>query len=350
MDACKLSLSILSFGESGMEFISGQFQGSLDEDYITLIGNFYSNVLGAAEESNGLFGPLPVAYKYDILLFLYAFNAYDPNLTDERVIKRNHMTRATMLIFFPTNLDAIFSNQRKNIRNIIENWVDLNIKNDIRKLGIKEILKLKKKIESQIILEIKNSSLDLTTNNDLIKISGKNFQLLNTISTLNELDFELRFVANSKKLRQIIKKSIFLENMDIVDDYKNNDEKSCYKLNKINILEHNSSSISKLSYNFIKGRYDGILIFFTNKNNAAENDYLHEFLKLIVKDAPKRSVISICLDIEEKIGEFLDKTSIANLLAEESDRSISLVYLKDKNNSIEIALIDFIEKIISKVH
>lgn len=347
MNLEKIALSLLSFGETGMELITSQEVENIDEDHVSMIGNFYSNVLGAAEQSSGLFGPLPIAYRYDLLLFMYAFNAFDPNLRDERVIKNNNMTRASILLFFPTPFDSVFSNQRKIVSTIIEQWTTSYAKSDIRKATLERLNELKEKLLTQIITY--TTSLDFKTEKmtNLLKIMGKNFFLLETISHLYQKKLTIRFISNSYRLQPVLKRAVLNETIDNLVSYSNNNNHLTFNLKGTIIEVICLEQPMKTGNQEIKGSYDGIFLFYDFYENAANNESFTALVQKIIDYAPKQAKITYCYETTITNEIDLQNSKIFSLLSSQRDRSISLIDINSKNSSLEIAVIEFIGKIIS---
>jgi hypothetical protein len=347
MNLDKLAISLLSFGETGMELISSQEVDGIDMDHVSMIGNFYSNVLGAADQLTGLFGPLPVAYRYDLLVFLYAFNAFDPNLKDERVIRNNSITRASLLIFFPTNFDNIFSNQKKNFSNIIDQWAKLFTTNDIRKVKIDKLNNLKENLMIQVVNYTNNTNFSLNSKANLVKIIGKHIFFLETISFLYQKTTYVKFLSNSEKLELILKRSIFLENIDNILEFSNSSNILQFNLHNTTISLNKLPKDEKNIFHALKNSFNGIFLFFEIDEKAANSDFFISLTEKILNFSPKDTMITFCTQIDRNSVFQIEKSSIPFLLSNQINRSISLVDLNSKNLSLELALIDFFEKMIS---
>ena len=343
----KITLSLLSFGETGMEVITSQDVEGIDLDHVGMIGNFYSNVLGAAEQSTGLFGPLPIAYRYDLLLFLYVFNAYDPNLKDERVIRNKNITRASLIIFFPTVFDSVFSNQRNVFGTIIDQWAKIFLSTDIRKTPINKLNELKEKLVTQIISVTNKIDFKNTEFQNLVKIIGKHFFLLETVAFLYQKPIFVKFITNSNKLNPIIKRSILFENIDFVEEYYKVENILNFNLRNIKVEIITLDPLTKNLITKIKGNYDGIFLFYDFIENAANSNSFNVIVKNILDYSPKNSKIMYCIESSLSNEFKFESSEIMGFLTNQLDRSISLVDLSSKNSSLEAAVIDFAEKILS---
>ena len=343
----KINLSLLSFGETGMELITSQEVDGIDEDHVGMIGNFYSNVLGAAEQSTGLFGPLPIAYRYDMLLFLYAFNAFDPNLKDERVIKNKNITRSSLLLFFPTIFDSILSNQRKNLNTIIDQWSKPFLTSDIRKTSIEALNQLKEKIITHLLSVTNNIDFKNKDLVNLVKIIGKHFFLMETVAFLYQKPIYIKFLTNTDKLDPILKRSILYENIDTLVDYTKKSDYLSFNLRNTKIEVISFNPIWKNVTQKIRGNYDGIFLFYDLNESAANTDSFTTIVKNILSYSPKHSKITYCIKNNLKTKFKFDESEISTLLHDQRDRSISLVDLNSKSFTLETAVIDFAEKIIS---
>ena len=343
----KIALSLLSFGETGMELISSQDVEGIDFDHVGMIGNFYSNVLGAAEHSTGLFGPLPIAYRYDLLLFLYAFNAFDPNLKDERVINNKNITRASLLLFFPTSFDTIFSSQRKAFTTMIDQWAKPFLTTDIRKASIESLNSLKESLSTHLISVTKKLDINNSKLSSIIKILGKNFFLLETVGNIFQKDISLKFLTNSEKLDPVLKRSILYENIESLVEYSRNLKNFFFTLNKtyieiINVNLDNKSAIHK-----IKNQNNGIFLFYDFYQNAANTETFLEIAKRILEYSSKTSNVTYCIETMPDTKFNIEGEEMIELLSKEQNRSISLVDLSSKSSSLELAMIEFVSKIIS---
>ena len=347
MNIEKISLALLSFGETGMEVITAQDVEGMDIDHVGMLGNFYSNVLGAAEQSKGLFGPLPIAYRYDLLLFLYAFNAYDPNLKDERVIRNNNITRASVLLFFPTSFDSVFSSQRKNISTIFDQWAELFLTFDIRKTSLEKLNQLKEKIIVQIVSVTTKTDFNDAGLKNLVKIIGKHFSLLETVAYLYQKPISIKFLTNSEKLNPIIKRSILYENIDTLVTYSKQKDLLLFALRNIKIEIILLEGTSKNFISQIKGNYHGIFLFYDFIEDAANSESFNLIVKNILDLSPKDAKIMYCIETYLAKDFQFETSEIPSFLANQLDRSISLVDLRSKNSNLEGAIIDFAEKLLS---
>ena len=347
MNIEKISLALLSFGETGMEVVTSQDVDGIDIDHVGMIGNFYSNVLGAAEQSKGLFGPLPVAYRYDLLLFLYAFNAYDPNLKDERVIRNNNITRASILLFFPTSFDSVFSNQRKTFNTIFDQWVEPFFTSDVRKTSLEQLNQLKEKILIQIVSVTTKIDFNNIELKNLVKIIGKHFSFLETVAFLYQKPISIKFLTNSEKLNPIIKRSILFENIDTLMTYSKQKDVLFFALRNIKIEVISFDVSSKNLTSQIKGNYDGIFLFYDFLENAANSEFFSSIVKNILDLAPKNSKITYCIETYLSTEFQFETSKIPGFLTNQLERSISLVDLRSKNSSLEGAVIDFAENLLS---
>ena len=237
MNKKDLRASLLSFGDTGMEFVTGQTTEQLDEDHITMIGNFYANVLGAAEDASGLFGPLPVAYRYDMLLFVFGFTALDSTVKDQRVIASNHQTRSSLLLFFPANLDTQFGQNRTQIKSLLSQWSKKYLTTEIRSVKKSEIEKLVKELVSMMIVDNANKQLSQSEAQNLIKVAGKNFYLLEMLGRSLDKNINIKLFSDNNILSAILRRSLLQENIDIITNFNANGNKSVYNMPYLQVEE-----------------------------------------------------------------------------------------------------------------
>lgn len=346
MERQDLNLSLLSFGDTGMEYVAGQTTDQLDEDHITMLGNFFANVLGAAEDASGLFGPLPVAYRYDLLLFVFGFSSYDSTVKDQRVIDSNHQTRSSLLLFFPAKLDTQFAQNRSQIRSILTQWSQKYLTKEIRSVKRSDLENLVNEIVSMMIVNSSKKELSESEAQNLIKVAGKNFYLLEMLGRSLEKEINIKLFSNNHILGAVLKRSLLQENIDIITSFSSKENKSVYNLPHLQIEEINLGISSNLKS--LKGKNDGIL-FLSDLPTLNELPVYEANISKILNNTAKDSVISLCLGKRNPDTLEINETKVPQILANQSDRTISLVDLRKYNYSIEIALIDFVEKIVSKI-
>jgi hypothetical protein len=348
MDGNDLNISLLSFGDTGMEWVAGQTTDQLDEDHITLIGNFYANVLGAAQNSSGIFGPLPVAYRYDLLLFVFGFTSYDSTVKDQRVIDSNHQTRSSLLLFFPATLDSLLSENRILIRTNLIQWCKAYETAEIRSVKRSDLEKLVSEIVFLITSESSKKEMTHSKAHNLIKVAGRNFFLLETLGKGLKVQIIIKFISVNNSLGVVLRRSILQENIDILLNFNQKNFKTNYYMPHLHIEEIILSNSSIIENKFLKKRQDGVLLltFLPSKN---EKLIFESNISKILNESSRDSVVSICIDKKKKEKSiYLENTTIPQMLAKQTDRTISLVDLTKHNISIETAIIDFIEKIVSK--
>lgn len=346
----ELYLSVLSFGETGMEFIAGQEVENFEQGQTTLIGNFYSNVLGAAEEEVGLFGPLPVAYRYDLLLFLFVFNSYDPTLTDERVKNNRYITKSTLLMFFPTRLDGQMSNLRYRIKIILEQWCQPFQTREIRTLRDREVTDLANQLKSYLVFESTKSDLSNVENTNFLKVLGRNIYLLDTIGSIHQRRLKLSlFHEDDATVDKLTKHTLLLENTDTLVKFNRENGLQVFEFPHLCIMSWNLGIDHTISSRMIKRDVDGVLLLIQLDDDSVSIGKAKNRLNRVLKETSKKCVVSVC--IAQGNGKQLDlsETMIPTILANECDRTISLVDLSEKGNSIERGLLDFLEKVVSKV-
>lgn len=330
-----------------MELIASQEIEGIDEDHVSMIGNFYSNVLGAAEQTTGLFGPLPIAYRYDLLLFLYAFNAFDPHLNDERVIRNQNITRSSLLLFFPTSFDSVFSNQRKALNTLIDQWSNPYLELDIRKASVDNLNQLKENILNHIISVTTKLDFNTSEMSNVVKIIGKNFFLLETVGFLYHKNISIKFITNSEKLDPILKRSILYENIDTLKSYTNSNKNLFFKLASTSVEIINTSLLQKNFSHLLKGNNNGIFLFYDFLENAANSNSFIDNAKKILDYSSKKTKLTYCIESDSSTNFKIENSEISSILSNQTDRSISLVDLTSKKSTLEMAIIEFLEKIIS---
>ena len=157
----------------------------------------------------------------------------------------------------------------------------------------------------------------------------------------------IKFLTNSEKLNPIIKRSILFENIDTLMTYSKQKDVLFFALRNIKIEVISFDVSSKNLTSQIKGNYDGIFLFYDFLENAANSEFFSSIVKNILDLAPKNSKITYCIETYLSTEFQFETSKIPGFLTNQLERSISLVDLRSKNSSLEGAVIDFAEKLLS---
>ena len=342
-----IQIALLSFGMKGMELICSDVDTDLglDEEYITLIANYYSNVLQQQrEESKGIYGALPVFYreKYDLLILMYGFPSYDPDMKDERVIKHNYIVKAQLLIFFSAKLDGYISQKKFTLKELLDIWVISKEKTPIKDTKPPELFKLKKMIIEKLNENIEKDKLSREKEYINNLIISTNFEWLIKYSSIVNKQVRVSFFIEIDRYLSQLVSCIFQKNTYNLLVYKklNNTKHFNFGNLTIEIVDIHSQDGSLFGF---KGNFDaGMLI---SEVNEDENSKIH-FITLSEEllDKTDQKLISLCMINKLKdnqIIRFLNKEKYAN-------RSIHLPILDD-NTTLADSISSFLEILHSKI-
>jgi hypothetical protein len=199
----------------------------------------------------------------------------------------------------------------------------------------------------QVVNYTNNTNFSLNSKANLVKIIGKHIFFLETISFLYQKTTYVKFLSNSEKLELILKRSIFLENIDNILEFSNSSNILQFNLHNTTISLNKLPKDEKNIFHALKNSFNGIFLFFEIDEKAANSDFFISLTEKILNFSPKDTMITFCTQIDRNSVFQIEKSSIPFLLSNQINRSISLVDLNSKNLSLELALIDFFEKMIS---
>jgi hypothetical protein len=152
----EIYISCFEFTDIGIELLASENIPSFDNAELTVVANYFSIIFGQNlcnnfnEEGSGkLFGPLPVAYRNNMLSLIYGSTIRDKKLKDERIIQNDHYTPFFVMIFFPTEFDHLFSISRVSISKMIDKWCSTRYK--VEKITIDSLTELKNDLQKLVL-------------------------------------------------------------------------------------------------------------------------------------------------------------------------------------------------------
>ncbi len=342
-DKFKVYTAISSFSHSGMEIsYDPRIPNMKDHDLLNL-ANYYSVILNYGESTGALYGPLPIAYHTEYLLYVYTFETKDPKVIDLRIKRNDNLVPAFLLIFFPTNAENYTTKARDNISQEITTWIKQF--NTIQDFNDKQINILSSQIETLIYKE--QSQFTLSEIEEANVVIGKSFELLHNVVKYKDKPVKLLISGTDDLLLSIARKAIFESNSSLITKYKMEDNKIEFKLKNIegNILL--TSDDSPNVHKYLSNNLDGVLHFANFSTPRSSDAHTNELLK-IIKQTSQNCIISFAFcqtDIPIKIGE----TKIPEVLKEGIGRTISLIDLAQTKNTISTTILEFLDKIVESI-
>ena len=119
----KVYTAFSTFTDKGMSILYDPKVPKMNSLEQRKIANYYSIILNYGESTGALYGPLPVAYYTEYLLYVYTFEIKNPKVVDERVTKRGSIVPAFLLIYFPTAFEKYTTKAREDISFNLSNWL-----------------------------------------------------------------------------------------------------------------------------------------------------------------------------------------------------------------------------------
>jgi len=324
---------ISTFSDVGMEVYNNpDIPGMTYYDLIS-IANYYSIVLNIGQHTGALYGVLPVAYRTDVLLYLYTFEIINNAVKDPRVTIRNNKVPAFLLIFVPTILEKYATKAKEKIATAIEEWrknfktiVDITEKTLETLNGIISTILLKEQMryEEQKFDEGKI-------------VIGKSIQLLHNVSKYAEDSAKL-LLFGTEQLTKFIKKIIFETNANLIRFFREKDNIIEFILNSKVHLKCIKIDDQIPMHRHISHDLSGVFLYDANfQQNSINNiDY-------ILKHTEPKCVVTIVFS-QEKID--VKNTNLSEVLQKHAGRTIGLIDLSSSNTNLDLAIIDFLEKVI----
>ena len=339
----KVYTAVSSFSHSGMTIKYDPKIPNLKDHDLLNLANYYSVVLNYGECGGALYGPLPIAYHTEYLLYVYTFEIKDPKAIDPRVKKNGNLVPAFLLIFFPTSEEKYTAKARDNISQEISTWIKQFT--TIQDFTENHITKINSNIESLIYKE--QSQFALSEIEEANVVIGKSIELLHNIVKYNDKPTKLLISGTDDILLTIATKAIFENNSGLVTSYKLEDNRIEFKLKNIegNIILTTANSPN--THKYLSNNLDGVLHFANFSTTESTEAHTNEFHK-IIKQTPQNCIVSFAIsqtDLPIKIRE----TKIPQVLKEGVGRTISLIDLAETKNTISSTILEFLDRIVESV-
>lgn len=339
----KIYIPIAAFSDQGMKIYLDSDIPNISKLEQETISNYYSIILGIGEKEGGLYGPLPVAYHIEKLLYLYTFEIINPYVKDERV-KKGEKVPACALIFFPTYLDGLTASIRKDLHNYLKSWsVKFKKITQIKQEDIRTLTEfITKRIETE-----KNIQFRREKNNALV-VAAKNIRLLDNVAINLDRKVKVTLIGTMDILFSLSQQALLVHNYSKIRKYESKTGSYIHvSLQKLDMKILKLTKSVKDGQKIIEKDLDGLLYFADFSSELTMNKHV-EMLKYALDKTKKECVI--CYGISQTTKEIaINETPLPAVLQEAKERTISLLDLARPNVSIELSIIEFVERIIEEI-
>jgi hypothetical protein len=345
MDLTKFRVhtALSAFSDTGMAIFHDPMIPNIQSHDLLNIANYYSVILNFGESGGALYGPLPVAYHTEYLLYVYTFEITNPEVTDHRILKNEGVVPAFLLIFFPTAAESFTSKARDSISLEIHTWLEQFT--DVQNIDKDHIGTLNGQIEAAIFKA--QSQFTLSEIEEANIVLGKSVELLCNVVKYQEKPVKLLISGTDEILLPITRKAILENNSSLITYYKNDNNKTEFKTSNIEGAILLTSAENPTVHKHLSNGLDGIIHFAnfsTPHSIEAHTDELHRIIKQTHKNCTISFVIS---QTEEPLK--ISETRIPLVLQDGVGRSISLIDLGQPKYTISTCIIEFLDKVIESI-
>ncbi|MHA1126810.1 MAG: hypothetical protein ACTSO7_07580 [Candidatus Heimdallarchaeota archaeon] len=336
----KVYTAFSSFTDKGMSILYDPDVPKMNPTEQRKIANYYSIILNYGESTGALYGPLPVAYHTEYLLYVYTFQIKNAKVNDERVVKNKSIVPAFLLIYFPTAYETYTSKARDSITNEIKNWlVQFETAQDIKE---KKILNLTSQIEAAIFKA--QSQFALSEIEEANVVVSKSIQLLQNVVKYKEKPTKLLFSGTDDILISIAQSAIIGGNASLVTSYKAEKNKIDFKFINVEGTVLRTTAEDPNMHKYLSNDLDGVIHFANFSSEKSMEDHTNELAK-IIKTTPQKCIISFVISQTDEPVK-INETKLPEVLKEGIGRSISLIDLAQEKNNLSTSIIEFLDKII----
>ncbi len=335
--------ALSAFSDTGMTIMHDPMIPNIKSHDLLNLANYYSVILNFGESGGALYGPLPVAYHTEYLLYVYTFEIKNLKVIDERIIKNDGIVPAFLLIFFPTAADSFTSKARDCISLEIHTWLEQF--SEVQEITKNHIGTLNGQIEAAIYRE--QSQFSLSEIEEANVVLGKSLELLCNVVKYQEKPVKLLISGTDQILLPIARKAILENNSSLITYYKNENDKTDFKTNNIEGTILLTSADNPTVHKYLSNNLDGI-IHFANFSTPHSIEAHTDELQRIIKQTSKNCTISFVIS-QTKNPLKINETRIPNVLRDGVGRSISLIDLGEPKYTISTCIIEFLNKIIESI-
>ncbi|MHA1122654.1 MAG: hypothetical protein ACTSPC_07555 [Candidatus Heimdallarchaeota archaeon] len=339
----RVHTALSAFSDTGMAIFHDPMIPNIKAHDLLNIANYYSVILNFGESGGALYGPLPVAYHTEYLLYVYTFEIKNPKVTDDRILKNEGVVPAFLLIYFPTAAESFTTKARDDISEEISNW--LVQFGDVHEINKEQINTLSGQIEAAIFRE--QSQFTLSEIEEANVVLGKSVELLYNVVKYQDKPIKLLISGTDEILFPITRKAIFEKNSSLITYYRNEANKTVFKFNKVEGTILLTSAEKPTVHKHLSNSLDGVIHFAnfsTPKSIEAHTDELHK----IIKQTSKNCTISFVISQTDKPLK-INETRIPAVLQDGVGRSISLIDLGQPKYTISTSIIEFLDKVIESI-
>ncbi|NHJ85009.1 MAG: hypothetical protein FK734_06075 [Asgard group archaeon] len=335
--------SLSAFNDKGMGIYHDPLIPGMSECDLRNIANYYSIILNYGESTGALYGPLPVVYRTELLLYVYTFQIENPEVKDERIKQNGGKVPAFLLIFYPTAAESYTTKARNNIAFDIANWIN-NFKS-IKDIQRNEINTLNSQIEKCIFKE--QSKFELSEIEETNVVIGKSFELLYNVVKYRDKPIKLLFSGTDQLLLSIARTAIFEKNSLLLTYYRFEDNKIDFKFRNIEGTIIVTEPSNPVTHKYLSHNLNGILHFANFSEQKSEEVHTNELAKMI-KQTTDNCVITFAISQKDKPTK-ISETKIPEVLKEGVGRTLSLIDLGQTSMTLGTTIIEFLERMIEVI-
>jgi hypothetical protein len=329
-----------SFSDTGMTLAHETEIPNITESELKTITNYYSIILNNTNKNEGLYGPLPIAYHTEYLVYIYTFYIKDTRVRDERIINNDYMVPANLLILFPTYAESIANQIRLKITQGIKAW-KANF-TEIQKISKKHINNLNTSLTYSLNKE--SSIQEMSETEKVSVVLSKSIELLYNVSNFRKNALKILIAGTDDLLVPLARKAFLDKNSRIIDGFSTENGVMTFKLGNVNIKVLKTDAQKPNLNKHLSNELDGVM-YFGNFSTDEYSEIHSQQLGEIIKSTNQNCLVSFAISQKEQPIE-IEKTRVPEYLAKAKGRIISLFDLANKNMNIGRAIIESLDKLV----
>ncbi|MCF2143088.1 MAG: hypothetical protein K9W42_05255 [Candidatus Heimdallarchaeota archaeon] len=331
---------VSSFADKGMRLAHNYQIPNITTSELQIIANYYSIILNKNSGTESLYGPLPVTYHTEYLLYVFTFTIKDRTIKDPRIIENDYLVPANLLIFFPTTLEPLANAIREKIFQGVKIWKAKF--QDICNISQERVNKLNFILNSTIAKEAANQKMSETEKT--IVVLSKSIELLYNISNYNEDQVKILIASSDDSIFNLARTAFISKNAKFIDALTI--ENNIFRIQlgnlhfKIIKLEREKPNIQKFLSNDLSG-----IVFFGDFSTKELADSHAKQLEEIIKGTNSNCLISFAIT-QTKAPFPIEESKLPHYLSKGRGRIISLFDLASENMNTGMVIIESLNKFI----